>query len=79
LSSKNSGAAGFGGVKRSLFETWLSAQLEICDFGALPLALVEKSAAQELALDLDEVIRLLIATTRSGGRFRSDGEIITIR
>jgi len=79
LLSKSFRVVGFGTVKESLFEMWLSRQLETCAFNALELELVISSARGDLALDLDEVMRLLIRVTRSGGAFKSDGELITFR
>jgi len=77
--SKNSGVFGFGMVRVSLFETWLSARLESCAFNALSLSSVVSESVGELHLDLDEIKRLLIKATRQGGVFQSDGEIITFR
>jgi hypothetical protein len=79
LLSKSCRVVGFGTVRKSLFEMWLSQRLESCDFGALTLASVEKDACAELGLDLDEVKGLLLRSTREGGKFRSDGVIISRR
>ena len=79
FSSKNLGAVGFGMGKRLLFEMWLSARLEICDFSALELESVIKDASAELVIGREEVVALLLRVTRRGGGFKSDGEIITFR
>jgi len=79
LLSRSFRVVGFGTVKESLFEMWLSAQLETCAFGALPLAQVISGGVGGLELDQGEVLRLLVRVTRRGGRFKSDGEIITLR
>lgn len=72
-------AVGFGTVKESLFEMWLSDQLETCDFGALELDHVVGTAVADLELEAAEIIGLLIRVTRTAGAFKSDGEIITRR
>jgi hypothetical protein len=79
LQSKNWGVTGFGMARRSLFETWLSAQLESCAFGALSLGEVVRSAGADLRLEPGEVIGLLLRATRTGGRFKADGGLITLR
>lgn len=79
LLSKSLIVVGFGKVKGSLFEMWLSAQLETCDYGALTLSSVVEGSVGELGLDGEEVIRLLINSTRVRGPFKSDGEVITLR
>lgn len=68
---------GFGAVRGQLFEMWLTNALQDADFNALSLKGVVESAVENLGLGMDEVIGLLIRCTRAGGRFRSDGEVIT--
>ena len=79
LSSKNLTAVGFGMVVESLFEMWLSDQLETCAFNALELSTVADESAAQLQLDAEQVTRLLIRLTRRSASFKSDGEIITFR
>jgi hypothetical protein len=71
--------AGFGMAKERHFETWLSALLENCDFGAVEISEVLSAAADDLDLDRETVLRYLIKQTRALGDFRSDGHIITFR
>src|SRR3990172_8530519 len=77
LMSKSRGAVGFGKVKESIFETWLSQRLEKAAFNALELVQVVRDAVEDLELGLEEVIGLLIRLTRVGAKFKSDGELIT--
>ena len=73
------GAVGFGRAKEFHFETWLSRQLESCAFGSFEVREAVRSAGADLVLEDEEVLRLLIRATRSRGKFKSDGEIITLR
>jgi len=59
LLSRSFRVVGFGTVKESLFEMWLSDQLGSCAFGALPLAQVISGGVGGLELDQGEVLRLL--------------------
>lgn len=79
LSSRNSGAAGFGAARESLFEMWLSRLLENSAFNALELGAVIQGASADLVLDAVEVLRLMVKVTRRTARFKSDGELITFR
>jgi hypothetical protein len=79
LLSKSFRVVGFGTVVESLFEMWLCQQLESCDFNAQTLVQVARDAAEELDLERGEILRLLVKATRRGGKFRSDGVIITKR
>jgi len=79
LLSKSLAVVGFGMVKESLFEMWLSARLETSDFFALELWRVLEASENELGLERDEGIGLLIRLTRSGAAFKSDGGLITFR
>lgn len=79
LLEKSSAAVGFGTAKELHFAMWLSALLESCDFGAVEITLVVRSAGEELALDRETVLRYLVRQTSAGSEFRSDGHIITFR
>lgn len=79
LSSKSWGVVGFGVVRRSLFETWLSAQLESCAFGGMLLGEVVSGAKAELGLDGDEVLRLLLNATRGASLFKAENGLISFR
>lgn len=77
LSSRNWGAGGFGAAKERLFEMWLSRRLENSAFNALGFEQVVRDGAADLALDVDEVIGLVIRLTRAGSIFKSDDGLIT--
>lgn len=75
----NLAGVGFGAGKQSRFETWLCRQLESCAYNALDVRGAIVAAVEDLALDRGEVVRLLVRSTRRGGDFKSDGELITFR
>lgn len=79
LGSRSLGVGGFGMARESLFEMWLLAQLAICDYGGLLIEEVVRNAAADLAIEPDEVFRLVIRATRETGRFRVDDGLITLR
>lgn len=63
----------------SAFALWLEREIESAAFGALTVEEVKRGAVERLELEESEVIRYLVRATREGGRFRSDGDIVTMR
>lgn len=79
LSSRSWGVVGFGVVRQSLFEMWLSAQLENCAFGGMLIREVVREAGELGFLDAGEVIGLVLRCARRGGKFRVEDGMITVR
>lgn len=72
------GAASYFGASEFQFGKWLENEIERAEFGGMGLGFVLDNATKELGLDRETVVRLLIRATRAGGRFRSDGQIVTL-
>ena len=76
---KSSGGAGLGTVRLSLFEMWLSAQLEKSAFNALRLEEVIRDGAADLDLEENAVLRMVFRLTRPGATFKAEDGLITFR
>lgn len=68
-----------GMASESEFSMWLELLINGEEYGAASLALVEARALEELPLDLITFRVYLVRATAQGGRFQSDGEIVTIK
>ncbi len=79
LLSKSWGVVGFGAVRKRIFGQWLSQVLESCDFGALEIGAVVRSAVADLNISDEEARRLLAQATSEQGEFKSDGWIVTAK
>jgi len=70
---------GWNAARELRFATWLGSILETAAFEALTVVQILDRASAELELDTEHARRILIRLTRSGGRFKSDGELVTLQ
>jgi hypothetical protein len=66
-------------VSESEFVLWLAREIEGADFGALTLREARDAALKDLRIDDQTLIRWMIKHTAPGARFKSDGDVITLR
>lgn len=76
---RKSGAVSSFAGKESHFENWLSDVLLSEDFHALSVSALLARAENDLQIERVEAIRMLARVTGTGGKFRSEGGIVTIR
>ncbi len=76
---KKLAAVSFFGVGESAFGRWLETRIDAEPFQALGFESVISRAGEELGLDREKATGYLLRATRTGGRFHSDGEIVTRR
>jgi hypothetical protein len=79
LLEKSTTISTFGNGKQLHIARWLSLQLEDADFGALEINRVVELGVDQLALDRENMLRILITLTRWQSDFKSDGQLITFR
>lgn len=79
LLGKKSGAVSSFAGRELHFENWLLDVLQNADFEAMTVSALLVRAESDLQIERVEAIRLLAKVTGPGGRFRSEGGIVTDR
>lgn len=79
LLERRSGAVSSFAGRESLFESWLLDVLQSEDFCAISVSALLARAETDLQIERAEALRLLARVTGLGGKFRSEGGIVTER